>query len=151
MVETYEGGCLCKAVRFRTKGPPKRTSVCHCRFCQHLTGSAFLVEPLFLKSNVEFSGPVSVYDYRSPAHGRTIHVHFCRNCGTRMGLTFERFPALLGMCGGTFDDPDSFQPARHIFTNSAVDWMAFPSDVACYAQHALKLDGSPETPWQTPS
>jgi len=152
MAEMHEGGCLCGAVRFLTQGQPERTNVCHCRFCQHLTGSAFLVEPVFLKSNVEFTkGQVSTYDHRSPAHGRTLHVHFCPKCGTRVGLTFERFPALQGMCGGTFDDPNWFRPDRHIFTDAAVAWMVYPRDVACYERHSLKLDGSPETPWQTPA
>jgi hypothetical protein len=55
------------------------------------------------------------------------------------------------MCGGTFDDPNWFRPDRHIFTDAAVAWMVYPRDVACYERHSLKLDGSPETPWQTPA
>ena len=42
-----EGGCLCGAVRFATLGEPSRVTVCHCRFCQKATGSAYLVEPIF--------------------------------------------------------------------------------------------------------
>jgi hypothetical protein len=146
------GSCMCRSVRFRALAPPEKTNVCHCRFCQQLTGSAYLVEPVFLTQNVVFEGgPISTYDHRSPTHGRTLHVHFCPSCGNTVSLTFERFPALRGMCAGTFDDPSWLVPDRHIFTESAMRWMTYPEGIACYAQHSLRLDGTPETPWQAPS
>lgn len=152
MSDTHDGGCLCGAVRFRTRGPPLQTTICHCTFCQRLTGSAFLVEPVFLKTNVEIeSGIVSTYDHRSPDHGRILQVNFCPKCGTHLSLLFERFPTMQGMCGGTFDDPHWFKPDRHIFTRSAVDWMSYPHDVSCFERHAIASDGSAETPWQIDS
>ena len=36
-----EGGCRCGAVRFRVDKAPLLTMACHCRGCQHMTGSAF--------------------------------------------------------------------------------------------------------------
>jgi hypothetical protein len=117
-----------------------------------LTGSAFLVEPVFLTANVEVeSGAASIYDYRSPDHGRTLRINFCPKCGTHLSLLFERFPTMQGICGGTFDDPNWFKPDRHIFTRSAVPWIAFPHDVSCFERHAISPDGSPETPWQLDS
>ena len=56
MSEIYEGGCLCGAVRYRTTAEPVVTTICHCTFCQRLTGSAFLVEPIFRAEAVSFSG-----------------------------------------------------------------------------------------------
>lgn len=150
MSEVHQGGCLCGYVRYRTLGKPERTTICHCTFCQRLTGSAFLVEPIFLQSRVEIeSGAVQTYDHRSSDHGRMLYINFCPRCGTHLSLLFERFPGVQGICGGTFDDPDWFKPDRHIFTQSAVPWMVLPPDVACYERHAIRLDGSPETPWQT--
>lgn len=152
MSETHQGGCLCGYVRYRTTGRPERTTICHCKFCQRLTGSAFLVEPVFLKTNVEIeSGAPSTYDHRSPDHGRTLTVDFCAKCGTHLSLTFERFPTMQGICGGTFDDPHWFKPDRHIFTESAVPWMVFPPNVECFVRHALRMDGSAELPWQVAS
>jgi len=151
MAEIHQGGCLCGSVRFRTVGPPVKTTVCHCRFCQRAGGSAFMVEPMFLKSNVTFEGgPISTYDHRSPEHGRMLHLQFCPKCGSRVGLLLERFPALQTIYGGVFDDPNWFRPEWHIFTREAVGWMVFPRDVTCFERHALKSDGTPETPWQVP-
>jgi len=150
MPEIHRGGCLCGEIRYRTLGRPERTTICHCRFCQRLTGSAFLIEPVFLRTNVEIErGTVSTFDHHPPSHGRLVQVQFCARCGTHVSLLFERFPAVQGVCGGTFDAPNWFKPDRHIFTEKAVDWMVFPLDVACFAQHAMNLDGTPTTPWQT--
>jgi len=150
MSEIHRGGCLCGFVRFRTLGNPVRTTICHCTFCQRLTGSAFLVEPVFPSANVEIeSGAASTYDHRSPDHGRILSIHFCPRCGAHLSLLFERFPGMQGVCGGTFDDPGWFKPDRHIFTGSAVPWMIFPPHVTCFDRHALRIDGSAATPWQT--
>src|SRR3954470_21117760 len=140
MTEVHRGGCLCGFVRYRTFGRPVWTTICHCTFCQRLTGSAFLVEPIFLIRNVEIErGTPSEHEHRSPDHGRTLRIRFCPRCGTHVGLLFERFPSVLGVCGGTFDDPTWFSPDRHIFTRSAVPWMSFPPGISCFEGHALKM------------
>ena len=145
----HRGGCLCGGVRYRTLGQPERTTICHCSFCQKLTGSAFLVDAVFLRPRVEIEkGRVCAYNYVSPDHGRTLTIHFCGRCGTNLSLTFERFPAMQGVFGGTFDDPSWLRPSRHIFTEKAVPWMVFPRGIDCFTRHAMKLDGSPEMPWR---
>jgi hypothetical protein len=145
----HHGGCLCGSVRFHTDGPPTWTTICHCTFCQRLTGSAFLVEPVFKQSQVVVDhGELATYEHRSPAHGRRLTVQFCARCGTHLSLLFERFPGVQGVCGGTFDDPTWLQASRHIFTQTAVPWFVFPPGVACYRQHAIAEDGAAATPWQ---
>ena len=32
MSEAHEGGCLCKAIRYRVTGDPLRVSACYCTF-----------------------------------------------------------------------------------------------------------------------
>ena len=34
-----EGGCLCRAVRYRVNGVPIVTSLCHCRTCRLAAGA----------------------------------------------------------------------------------------------------------------
>jgi hypothetical protein len=144
----HDGGCLCGALRFRAEGEPARVNVCHCRFCQRLTGSAFLVEPMFLKPQVSFtSGEPALYQHLGQ-HGRSLWLQYCRHCSTKVALGFERFPDHYGICGGTFDDPHWFRPTRHIFTASAAPWVQYPAGVECFSAHAIKLDGTPEVPWQ---
>ncbi|HEY6354531.1 MAG TPA: GFA family protein [Burkholderiaceae bacterium] len=149
MPEVHQGGCLCGTVRYRTIGRPERTTICHCTFCQRLTGSAFLVEPVFSTRNVQIErSRVATYDHRSAAHGRALRVHFCPTCGAHLSLLFERFPGFQGICGGTYDDPHWFKPDRHIFIETAAPWMVFAHGAPCFAQHAIQEDGTPATPWQ---
>ncbi len=44
--ETFDGGCACGAVRYAMHGAPMFVHCCHCRDCQRLTGSAFVVNAL---------------------------------------------------------------------------------------------------------
>ena len=51
-LKCHEGGCLCGQVRYRTFGMPERAGVCHCRYCQTRTGSAFGISVYFEESQV---------------------------------------------------------------------------------------------------
>jgi hypothetical protein len=148
---THEGGCLCGAVRYRTLGEPLRVTICHCRFCQRFTGSAFLVEPIFRRQDVVLSGAEPrVYDHRSDSSGKRVSLNFCGRCSTTLFLDLERFPDIYGLCGGTFDDPDWFDRSpgtcRHIFTRSAQKGVVLPAGIDTFREHALRLDGTPNQP-----
>ena len=140
---------MCGSVRFKAQGEPKRTYVCYCRFCQKLTGSAFLVEPVFPKESVKFSGgPISVFEYRSPTHGRSLFVQFCPSCGSRFGLKTQRYTENQCMFAGAFDDPSSFTPDLQIFTDDAPKWIEFQTRSDCYSEHAFKVEGGMNEPWR---
>jgi hypothetical protein len=142
----HEGGCLCGDVRYRTRAQPLRVTICHCTFCQRFTGSAFLVEPIFRRQDVAFHGVVAKsYDHQSDSSRKRVTLKFCGRCGTTICLDLQRFPDILGLCGGTFDDPNWFDRSqcRHIFTRSAQAGVVLPAGVALYQEHALLLDGTP--------
>ena len=145
--ELHEGGCLCGAVRYQTVGVPRWQAACHRRFCQRLTGSVLNAEVVFPKDHVLFSGDKpKVYAYRSPDHGRMLNVQFCPECGVTVGLTFERFPLVQAILSGTYDDPRWIQMDKHIFSASAMPWMAYSETTDVYSGHQLKMDGSVEQP-----
>jgi len=147
----HEGGCLCGAVRFETEGEPLRVTICHCRFCQRATGSAYMVEPIFAREKVRISkGSPTVYSLRSSGSGKLVHVHFCATCGTKLYLTFERFADSCGVYAGTFDDPDWFEirpeNSKHIFIDVARHETLLPPEVPCFREHAITNDGTPLEP-----
>jgi hypothetical protein len=142
---------LCGAVRYAAKAAPVRTTICHCRFCQRVTGGAFLVEPIFNKSDVVFSGAAPRrFAHRSDGSGKQVTVHFCGACSAALCLAFERVPDVLGVCAGTFDDPNWFDRSsgncRHIFTRSAMKGVVLPADVEIYEAHAQTLEGASNRP-----
>lgn len=146
-----QGGCLCGNVRFALTRPPTRVTVCHCRFCQRATGSAYMVEPIFeCDALTLLSGDAVVYDHRSEGSGKIVHIHFCRDCGTKLWLSFERFPDAIGVYAGTFDDPCwfSIDPAqsKHIFLEVARTDTIIPADLPTFPHHAMQNDGTPNVP-----
>jgi hypothetical protein len=151
MSVVHEGRCLCGDVRYRTLGDPLRITISHCRFCQRFTGSSYLVEPIFRKEDVVFDGArAKTYEHRSDSSGKRVTLNFCGRCATTLCLDLERFPDIIGLCGGTFDDPNWFDFAegtcRHIFVRSAQRGVVLPAGVDLFAEHALRLDGSANEP-----
>ena len=133
MSEVHEGGCLCRAIRYRVKGNPQRGSVCHCTFCQRRTGSAFGFHAFFEEQNVEFTGDeLTTYEHRSDESNHWLRLHFCKRCGTTVMMTTEGRPGVRFMMGGTFDDPNWVKIDRHIWTRSAQHWEVLPQNVDCF-------------------
>lgn len=66
MAEVREGGCLCGAVRYRVRGEPKISAVCHCNVCKRRTGSAFGMSAYFDEADVEVtSGALKTHQFHS--------------------------------------------------------------------------------------
>lgn len=152
-----EGGCLCGRVRYATLAMPSRVTVCHCRFCQKATGSAYMVEPIFEADKfVVLAGLPKTFSQVSAGSGKVVNVHFCGDCGTKLWLSFERFPDAVGVYAGTFDHPCWFpiRPSfsKHIFLGVARSDTVIPAGLPTFIEHAISNDGSPReaTVYETP-
>lgn len=136
----HAGGCVCGAVRFRAIGEPLRVTICHCRWCQRRTGTAFGTEVVFDSRNVELSGDVVArHRHLSDESGRWLDVEFCRRCGTHLGFTLEAAPGVRTLPAGAFDDPSWIradrQKFRHVYLRSRRDWSELSPLVETYEQH----------------
>ena len=138
MGQIHEGGCLCGAVRYRVTGQPFRTGVCHCRFCQRRTGSAFGVGVYFRKQDFELTrGALKSYEHKSDESGRWLRMEFCANCGNTVTWTLELFPDGRGVAGGSFDDPGWIKVERHTWTRSKQHWVPIPPEVEKHENSAI--------------
>ena len=147
-MQTSKGGCLCGAVRYQVSKDPIRVTMCHCKFCQRATGGAFLVEPVFARGDFTItSGAPATYDHVSTGSGKIVKIHFCATCGTKLFLGFERFPDVVGLYGGTFDDPNWFERSaentKHIFLDVAQKGTVIPAGINTFREHATDNDGNP--------
>lgn len=142
MADIHEGGCLCGAVRYRTRGPALGTLVCHCRFCQRMTGTIAWASSTFDTSAVETTGLLRTHAHRSETSGMLVRVHFCPGCSTVVMLTFERWPESTAISRGSFDDPDWVEIEAHIWTASARSGVMLPAGTDCYRHGRTRLDGT---------
>ncbi len=145
------GGCLCGALRYAVNSPTLGVAVCTCHFCQKLTGSDYMVEPLFDAADFQLcAGTPATYAHRSEGSGKQVTVHFCRDCGTTLYHRFERFPEQVGVFAGTFDDPAWFERSSenvdYMFMETARRGTLVPAGYRTYTGHCRTSDGAPVEP-----
>ena len=145
------GRCLCGALVFEVTAEPRDIINCHCNFCQRATGSAYLVETIFQKKDFrQIQGTPTVYEHRSAGSNKLIYVHFCSNCGTKTHMHFERFPDIVGVFSGTFDEKDWFERthenALHFFLSTAPKGTVLPAGFEVYDAHYWISDGVSDAP-----
>ncbi len=133
MGEFHEGGCVCGAVRYRTRGAPARVSLCSCSWCTKRTGSAIGLSVYFEETQVEFlKSNLQSYRLVSDA-GRWIDSEFCKTCGGTVTWRLEFLPGKCGIAGGTFDQPSFwYRPQRYVFTRSKPEWLDVPHGVETF-------------------
>ena len=125
---THEGGCFCRAVRWKATGEPVNVRYCHCRQCQMAMGSPFFVRALFDQDKVSVEGQVEQY----PSSDRIWRV-FCRECGTR--LFAKRVDgSVMGIALATFDDPNALTPTEHIFVEEKIGWFSIGDNLPQHPQ-----------------
>jgi len=140
MWENREGQCVCGEVTYTVLGEPRRVTICHCKWCQRRTGSAFGVEVVFDVNQIKINDEsVSRYRHISDESGRWVDQHFCCICGSNIGFTLEAVPDIRTIAAGTFDDPSWLEHTkyqrRHVYTRSAQDWATIPDSVESYERH----------------
>jgi hypothetical protein len=142
MTPILQGGCVCGKVRFTANRPPLRTFACHCTFCQKLTGSSFYASSVYELDAVDFNeGELKQFAHTSDESGKKVYVHFCASCGTTVGLTFERWPAMRSISRGCYDDANAVEITSHIWTRSAQAGVVLPAGVDCFEKARATLDG----------
>lgn len=124
---TADGGCTCRAVRYRMTSRPLFVHCCHCRWCQRETGASFALNALIEADRVVLlSGRPEMVDTPS-ASGRGQKIWRCPTC--RIALWSNYFGAgakVHFLRVGTLDEPDRLPPDIHIFTASKQPWVTLP-------------------------
>ena len=77
--DSFDGGCSCRAVRYRLSSRPMIVHCCHCSWCQRESGSAFAVNAVIERDRIELSGEVELIETPS-ASGKGQKVARCPKC-----------------------------------------------------------------------
>jgi hypothetical protein len=125
-----EGGCDCRAVRYRVESGPLFVHCCHCRWCQRETGSAFVLNAMIEAERVTNLG-VSPELTNTPSNsgmGQTIAR--CPTCRIAVWSHYAGAgPVIKFIRVGTLDNPDLMPPDIHIFVQSKQPWVLIPEGI----------------------
>ncbi len=134
--QPLEGGCDCRAVRYRLTARPLFVHCCHCRWCQRESGAAFALNAMIESGCVENLGvePDLVATPSESGQGQAIaRCPVCRiavwshYCAAGPVISFVRV--------GTLDDPDACPPDVHIFTASKQPWVRLDPALPAFAEY----------------
>ena len=138
MSSTHKGGCLCGSVRYQVTGAPEVASICHCRYCQLRSGSAFGVSVYFAQDQVQLGDGAVKTHKLTTASGRAFDTRFCTECGTTVWWTIGTRPNSIGISGGTFDPPSFWYAIdREVFTRSRAAFIFIESPEQCETHPAF--------------
>jgi hypothetical protein len=134
--EALEGGCTCRAVRYRMTSKPLFTNCCHCRWCQRETGSAFAINAMIEAERVVLlQGEPEVVNTPSNS-GKGQKISRCPTCRIALWSNYAGAgDAVRFVRVGTLDDPDRVPPDIHIFTSSKQPWVVIPPDMPSVAEY----------------
>ncbi len=127
---TFEGGCTCRAVRYRMTGTPLFVHCCHCRWCQRETGASFALNAMIEAQRVTLlQGEVEVVNTPSNS-GKGQKISRCPVCHIALWSNYAGAgDAIRFVRVGTLDEPDRLPPDIHIFTSSKQPWVVLPEKI----------------------
>lgn len=77
------GGCVCGQLRYALTGAPLLAYACHCHNCQKRSGSAFALQVVIRRADLEVTGKVEA-QRRADVEGRELEHSFCPECRGRI-------------------------------------------------------------------
>jgi hypothetical protein len=122
-----EGGCTCRAVRYRMLTGPIFVHCCHCRWCQRETGASFALNAMIEADRVVLlQGELDIVDTPSNS-GKGQKISRCPRCRIAVWSNYAGAGDTVHFVRvGTLDDPDRLPPDIHIFTASKQPWVVLP-------------------------
>jgi hypothetical protein len=140
----FDGGCTCRAVRYRMTTRPLFVHCCHCRWCQRETGTAFALNAMIEADRVELLlGEVDVVATPSNS-GKGQKIARCPVCRNAVWSNYAGAgDAVRFVRVGTLDEPDRLPPDIHIFTASKQPWVVLPPGAPAVAEYYKSADHWP--------
>jgi hypothetical protein len=131
-----EGGCDCRAVRYRMQTAPLIVHCCHCRWCQRESGAAFALNAMIEADRVINLGVAPELVDTPSNSGRGQKVARCPNCRVAVRSHYAGSgPVVAFVRVGTLDNPNLLPPDVHIFTASKQPWVVLADDTLAFAEY----------------
>ena len=131
----FEGGCACRAVRYRMTTKPMIVHCCHCSWCQRETGTAFALNAMIEADRVQMlQGEVEVINTPTNS-GKGQKIARCPTCKIAVWSNYAAGDAVRFVRVGTLDEPDRLPPDIHIFTSSKQPWVVLAPGAPAVAEY----------------
>ncbi|MGH8122773.1 MAG: GFA family protein [Rudaea sp.] len=131
-----DGGCTCRAVRYRLATKPLFVHCCHCYWCQRESGTAFALNAMIEADRVALlQGNLDVVNTPSNS-GKGQRIARCASCRIAVWSNYAGAgDAVRFVRVGTLDEPFRLTPDIHIFTASKQPWVVLPVDTPAVAEY----------------
>jgi hypothetical protein len=101
MIQTYEGGCHCRRIRFRVTGDLSRVTVCNCSMCT-MKGLLHMIVPTDKLEILSGRDHLTTYTFNTHVAKHT----FCRTCGIHPFYVPRSNPDMIDVNVRCIDDID---------------------------------------------
>jgi hypothetical protein len=126
-----DGGCFCGAITYEAEVDPEKTSICHCKDCQQLTGTVFRVTVPAPQENYRITKGTPKVFIKTAASGAKRAQAFCPECGSHLYATSAgEGPKVYGIRTGTARQRDQLVPRKQIWHGSKMEWLPEFGDMA---------------------
>ena len=113
------GACSCGLVTYRADADLRRIVNCHCNMCRKMNGSAFSSYAVIPRKLLVLFGEDHVSEYQVTERAKK---HFCRQCGTPLFNSNERFPGACMVYLGSLEDGARHLPSLNVYCESMLGW-----------------------------
>lgn len=125
-----QGGCDCRAVRYRMETAPLFVHCCHCRWCQRESGASFALNAMIEADRVTNLGVTPELVHTPSNSGLGQEIARCPSCRIAVWSHYAGAgPVIKFVRVGTLDQPDVLPPDIHIFTQSKQPWVVLGDGV----------------------
>lgn len=121
MSHSFKGGCACGQIRYEISAEPIAMNDCHCRHCQHDSGTGHGSYLTFPRAAVTLRGDASHWLAIGDL-GTKKKRGFCPNCGSPVYVSFPDIPDIFIVTAGSLDDLSQYKPDTVIWTKGAHIW-----------------------------
>jgi hypothetical protein len=131
-----DGGCTCRALRYRVTSKPLFVHCCHCTWCQRETGSAFALNAMIEAERVVLlSGELDVVHTPSNS-GKGQKITRCPQCRIAVWSNYSGAgDAIRFVRVGTLDQAFRLPPDIHIYTSTKQPWLILPTGVPVMSEY----------------
>ena len=122
MVAPFQGGCMCKAVRYEVTAEPMAVMDCHCRDCQYASGGSHTTAVVLPAGSLTITRGTPTRFSSLGDSGGTVTRAFCGACGSPLFSEPPAERALVIVKAGSLDDPSWLTPGGALYVKSAQPW-----------------------------